>query len=152
MSSGTISCGAIVTGSITSKSDLSIGTFSWPISIPSAIGSVLKTDSDGNLSFEELNVRVAIPATDTAYQATASNDIIAVTGSLATTITLPLVSEKQVGDLIYISKEVSGNGVVTVVPNLTDGSLISGNASATLSASYGSFRIYTNGINWFALF
>ena len=152
ISSGKISCGSIITNSITSDATLSIGTFNWPTSLP-ATGAVLKTDNSGNLTFEQLNVRVAIPAIDNSYQAAASNDIIAITGTLATTITLPLVSEKQVGDLIYISKEVVGNSVITIIPNPLDTTVfISGNTSATLSASYGSFKIYTNGVNWFALF
>ena len=153
ISSGKISCGSIITNSITSDSTLSIGTFNWPTSLPATAGAVLKTDNSGNLTFEQLNVRIAIPEIDTSYNVASSIDIVAITGTLATTVVLPLVSEKQVGDLIYISKEVSGNSVITVIPNPLDTTVfISGNTSATLSASYGSFKIYTNGVNWFALF
>ena len=47
-------------------------------------------------------------------------------------------------------KEVAGSSVITIVPFGTE--LISGNTTATLTSSYGSMKIYTNGTNWFALY
>jgi hypothetical protein len=147
---GTISCGSIVTNNISGgEATLQIGTFTWPSTTPST-GTVLKTDGSGNLSFESANVRSEIDPTATTYAARISDDIVAVTGTLATTITLPDPSLKPVGDLVYVVKEVAGTSIVTIVPFGTE--LISGNTSSTLSASYGSVKIYTNGINWFALF
>lgn len=147
--SGKISCGTIVTDSISSSSTLQIGNFSWPTSTPES-GTVLKTSGNGTLSFEPSNVRTAVDSLATTYSITSTDDIVAITGTLDTTLTLPDPTLKTVGDLIYIVKEVSGASVITVVPFGTE--LISGNSSATLSASYGSFKLYTNGVNYFALY
>ena len=147
--SGTVSCENVVTSSVSTTSTLTIGNFQWPTSLPSS-GAVLKTDGTGNLTFEPQNVRVALLPTDTSYAITATDDIIAITGSLATTLTLPDPALKTVGDLIYIVKEVSGVSVITIVSFGAE--LVSGNASATLTASFGSVKLYTNGTNWFALF
>ena len=147
---GSISCGTIITGSISSPSTtLQIGNFSWPTTVPES-GTVLKTSGTGSLSFEPSNLRTAIPETDTTYQITSTDDIVAITGTLDTVLTLPDPASKTVGDLIYVVKEVSGSSLITVNPFSTE--LISGNSSATLSSSYGSFKLYTNGINWFALY
>lgn len=147
--SGKISCGTIVTDSISSSSTLQIGNFSWPTGTPNS-GTVLKTSGNGTLSFEPSNVRTVVDSLATTYSITSTDDIVAITGTLDTTLTLPDPTLKTVGDLIYIVKEVSGASVITVVPFGTE--LISGNSSATLSASYGSFKLYTNGVNYFALY
>lgn len=147
--SGTISCGNVVTSSISTTSTLTIGNFQWPTTLPS-VGSVLKTNGVGGLTFEPSNVRTEILNTDTAYTISATDDIVSITGTLATTLTLPDPSLKTVGDLIYIVKEVAGSSVITIVPFGTE--LISGNTTATLTSSYGSMKIYTNGTNWFALY
>lgn len=147
--SGLISCGSLVTSSISTTSTLTIGNFEWPTVLPSN-GSVLKTNGAGGLTFEPANVRQELLTTDTSYTITATDDIVAVTGTLATTLTLPDPTLKTVGDLIYIVKEVSGLSIITIVPFGTE--LISGNASATLTASYGSVKLYTNSVNWFALY
>ena len=147
--SGKISCGTIVTNSISSSTTLQIGNFNWPTDPPQS-GTVLKTSGDGSLSFEPSNVRTTIDSAVTTYSIQESDDIVAITGTLDTTLTLPDPSSKTVGDVIYIVKEVAGSSVITVVPFGTE--LISGNSSATLSASYGSFKLYTNGINYFALY
>lgn len=147
--SGTISCGKIVTTEISSTSNLQIGLFSWPSATPSP-GTVLKTDGSGNLTFESVNVRSVIDSLATTYTITITDDIVAITGTLATTITLPDPTTKNVGDLIYIVKEVAGASIITIIPFGTE--LISGNSSATLTSSFGSVKIYTNGTNWFALF
>lgn len=150
--SGTISCNAIVTSSVSNSvggGDLQIGTFTWPSDTPSS-GQTLTTDGSGKLSFREKNSRVAVAPTSTAYSVDTTTDIVAITGTLATTLTLPDPSTKAVGDLIYVVKEVSGTSVVTILPFGPE--LISGNSSTTLVNSFGSVKIYTNGTNWFALF
>lgn len=145
-----ISCNEIVTSKVSStSSNLQIGSFSWPSTAPTA-GSVLKTDGAGNLTFETSNNRSAIGTAATAYTIISTDDIVAITGTLDTTITLPDPSTKVVGDMIYIVKEVAGSSVITVVPFGSE--LISGSSSVTISDPYGSFKIYTNGTNWFALF
>lgn len=148
--SGTISCGSLVTSSISTTSTLMIGNFEWPTALPTNDGSVLKTSSTGSLTFEPSNVRTEILATDTAYSIGETDDIVAITGTLATTLTLPDPTLKTVGDLIYVVKEVAGLSIITIVPFGTE--LISGNSSTTLTSSYGSVKIYTNGTNWFALY
>lgn len=148
--SGTISCGKLITSEISSStSTLQIGSFTWPAETP-ASGTVLKTDGTGSLTFESINVRYALGTSDTSYTVTTNDDIVAITGSLETTINLPDPSTKAIGDLIYIVKEVSGTSIITILPFGTE--LISGGSSATLSSSYGSVKIYTNGVNWFALY
>lgn len=147
--SGTISCGSLVTSSISTTSTLTIGIFEWPTALPSS-GAVLKTSGTGSLTFEPSNVRAELLTTDTAYSIGETDDIVAITGTLATTLTLPDPTLKTVADLIYVVKEVSGLSIITIVPFGTE--LISGNSSATLTSSYGSVKLYTNGINWFALY
>ena len=150
--SGTISCSAIVTSSVSTAagaSDLKIGSFNWPSERP-ATGQILSTDGSGNLKFSEQNSRVAVDPASTSHSIDSTSDIVAITGTLATTLTLPDPSTKTVGDLIYVVKEVSGTSVVTIVPFGSE--LISGNSSTTLVNSFGSVKIYTNGTNWFALF
>ena len=147
--SGTISCGKLITSEISSTSTLQIGSFTWPSESP-ASGTVLKTNGTGGLTFESINVRTALQTTDTSYTININDDIVAITGTLETTLTLPDPSTKAVGDLIYIVKEISGTSTITILPFGTE--LISGDSSAVLSSSYGSVKIYTNGINWFALY
>ena len=145
-----ITCTEIITSKVSSSnSTLQIGSFAWPSTTP-APGSVLKTDGAGNLTFEESNIRTVVDPAATTFTIGSSDDIVAITGTLDTTLTLPDPSTKTVGDLIYVVKEVDGPSVITVVPSGTE--LISGGASTTLSDPYGSFKIYTNGTNWFALF
>ena len=150
--SGKISCGKVVTASIlpTSPSvSLKIGNLDWPTSAPSS-GTVLKAAGDGSLVFEPSNVRAVVDAAQTTYDIQPTDDIVAITGSLETTLRLPDPLSKTVGDLIYVVKEVSGTSTVTVVPFSNE--LISGKSTATLRASFGSFKLYTNGVNYFALF
>lgn len=150
--SGKISCGRVITASISPASTsttLQIGNFNWPSSAPSS-GTVLKTAGDGSLTFEPSNVRAVVSATSTTYDIQPTDDIVAITGTQETTLKLPDPALKTVGDLIYVVKEVSGTSTVTVVPFGTE--LISGKSSATLRASFGSFKLYTNGVNYFALF
>ncbi|CAM9704297.1 unnamed protein product [Ectocarpus sp. 6 AP-2014] len=104
----------------------------------------------GNLTFEEANVRSSIDASSASYAIGPSDDIVAITGTLDTNVTLPDPTTKTIGDMIYIVKEVDGSSVITVLPFGSE--LISGGTSTTLDTPYGSFRIYTNGTNWFALF
>lgn len=119
-----ILCNEVVTSKVTSStSTLTIGTFVWPSAAPTP-GSILKTDGSGNLTFESSNVRSVVDPASTTFTVGASDDIVAVTGTLDTTITLPDSSTKTVGDMIYIVKEVDGASV----------------------------KVYTNGTNWFALF
>ena len=148
--SGKISCGKVVTASVLpSGTNLKIGNFDWPSSVPSS-GTVLKTAGDGSLTFEPSNVRAVVGSTNTTYDIQPSDDIVAIVGTLETTVRLPDPALKTVGDLIYVVKEVSGTSTVTVVPFGTE--LISGASTATLRASYGSVKLYTNGVNYFALF
>jgi len=146
--SGTITSDAVVTSTISSSSNLQIGSFTWPSAAPSS-GQVLKTDDSGNLSFRSVNTRIAIGALVTTDTIDVLTDIVAITGTLATSLTLPDPSTKSVGDIIHIVKEVSGASIITISPFSTE--LISGNASSTLSTSYGSMKVYTNGIDWFEL-
>ena len=146
---GTISFGKLVTSSISSNTTLQIGSFTWPTE-PPATGTVLKTSGTGSLTFESVNVRSALGTTDTSYTVLINDDIIAITGTLDTTINLPDPSTKAIGDIIYVVKEVAGNSKITILPFGTE--LISGGSSSELSSSYGSVKIYTNGINWFALY
>ncbi len=150
--SGKISCGKVITASILpspNSANLQIGNFNWPTETPSS-GTVLKTGGDGSLTFEPSNVRAVVEPTATTYDIQVGDDIVAITGTLETTLRLPDPALKTVGDLIYVVKEVSGTSSVTVVPFGTE--LISGKSFATLKASFGSFKLYTNGINYFALF
>jgi len=148
--SGTISCGKIITDEIeSSTSSLKVGSFVWPSEAP-APGTVLKTDSLGNLTFESINVRSEVGELETSYDVSISSDIVAITGTLDTTLNLPDPTTKTVGDIIHVVKEVSGTSIITILPFGTE--LVSGNPSVELSSSYGSVKIYTNGINWFALF
>lgn len=150
--SGKISCGKVVTASIfpaSTSTSLQIGNFSWPTNSPSS-GTVLKTAGDGSLTFEPSNVRAVVSPTATSYDIQPSDDIVAITGTLETTLKLPDPASKTVGDLIYVVKEVAGTSNVTVVPFGSE--LISGKSSAILRASFGSFKLYTNGTNYFALF
>ena len=145
-----ILCNEVVTSKVTSStSTLTIGTFVWPSTAPTP-GSILKTDGSGNLTFESSNVRSVVDPASSTFTVGASDDIVAVTGTLDTTITLPDPSTKTVGDMIYIVKEVDGASVITISPS--GGELVSGSPTAALSAAYGSVRLYTNGTNWFALF
>ncbi len=144
-----VACNEIVTSKVSnSSSTLQIGTFTWPSDAPPP-GSVLKTDGSGNLAFEVPNSRSVVDPLATSYTIGTSDDIVAVTGTLDTTLTLPDPSTKTVGDLIYVVKEVGGASVVTIEPSGSE--LISGGPSTTLSVPYGSLKIYTNGTNWFAL-
>lgn len=142
-----ISCPTLVTSRVTSAaSSIQIGGFTWPSSAPVA-GSVLKTDGVGNLSFEPSNSRSTVDAA--SYTILSSDDIVAVTGTVDTTLTLPDPTSKTTGDMIRIVKEVGGSSVVTVVPHGTE--LVSGGSSAVLSQPYDSMKVYTNGTDWFAL-
>lgn len=145
-----ISCPTLVTSRVTSAaSNIQIGAFTWPSAAPVA-GSVLKTDGLGNLSFEVPNVRSAVDPASAAYTILATDDIVAVTGTLDTTLTLPDPSLKVTGDMISVVKEVGGTSTVTVQPFGTE--LVSGGSTAVLSQPYGSLKIYTNGANWFVLY
>lgn len=148
--SGKVSCGKVVASKILPRSKkLQIGNLTWPTEAPKC-GTVMKTSADGSLVFEPSNVRAVVDPSDTYYGILPTDDIVAVTGSLDTTLKLPDPKTKTVGDLIYIVKEVAGASAVTVVPYGTE--LISGRTSAKLLASYGSFKLYTNGTNYFALY
>lgn len=108
-----ITCNEIITSKVSSSnSTLQIGSFVWPSTTP-ASGSVLKTDGAGNLTFEEINIRSVVDPVATTYTIGTSEDIVAITGTLDTTLTLPDPSTKTVGDLIYIVKEVDGFSVIT---------------------------------------
>ena len=134
--------------SITSDTgDIQIGSFSWPATA-SISSSVLKTDGVGGLTFEPAIVRSVV--TTSTYTITTSDDIVALSVAQATTLTLPDPTLKNEGDLIYVVKEISGTDVITILPFGTE--LISGASSATLSFSYGTVKLYTNNVNWFALF
>ena len=144
-----ISCDSIVTSRVTSAtSSIQIGLFTWPSTTPLS-GSVLKTDGVGNLTFDVPNVYTAVDTASSAYAISTSDDIVAVAGTLDTTLTLPDPSSKVVGDMIVVVKEGGGENNVIVVPFGTE--LLSGGSSAVLSQPYGSFKIYTNGTDWFAL-
>lgn len=150
--SGTISCGTVITDAIVpspASTNLQIGNFNWPSDAPSS-GTVLKTAGDGSLTFEPSNIRAVVSAAASTYTIQPTDDIVAITGTLETTLTLPDPTVKTVGDLIYVVKEVSGTSTVTVVPFGTE--LISGKSTATLTVSFGSFKLYTNGVKYFALF
>lgn len=126
-----ISCDAIVTSRVTSAtSSIQIGLFTWPSAAP-APGSVLKTDGIGNLVFEPPNVHSTVDPESSAYTISSSDDIVAVTGSLDTTLTLPDPASKVTGDMILVVKEGGGSNTVTVVPFGTE--LVSGTSSAVLS-------------------
>ena len=145
-----ITCSAIVTSKVTSAtSSIQIGSFTWPSAAPIP-GSVLKTDGSGNLVFEASNVRSTVDPLSTAYIIDSSDDIVAITGTLNTTLTLPNPASKSVGDMIEVVKEVDGSSTVTVVPFASEH--ISGASSAVLSQPYGSVKMYTNGTDWFALY
>ncbi|CAN0368597.1 unnamed protein product [Ectocarpus sp. 6 AP-2014] len=145
-----VSVNEIVTSKISNSSSvLQIGPFNWPNTAPIP-GSTLKTDGMGNLTFEEPNVRSSIDASSASYAIGPSDDIVAITGTLDTNLTLPDPTTKTIGDMIYIVKEVDGASIITVLPFGSE--LISGGTSTTLDTPYGSLRIYTNGTNWFALF
>ena len=140
------------TGTLTLTSnsdDIQIGSFTWPTIATTTDGSVLKTDSSGGLSFEPATIRSEV--TGTTYSIATNDDIVALTIDQATTLTLPNPLLKNIGDLIYCVREVAGTTVTTIVPE-TVGTLINGETSVTMSFSFGSVKIYTNGINWFALF
>jgi len=133
--------------SITSDTgDIQIGSFSWPTAA-STTSSVLKTDGAGGLTFEPATIRSVV--TGTTYTITPNDDIVAISVAQDTTLTLPDPTLKNEGDMIYVVKEISGTDVITILPFGTE--LISGGSSATLTFSYGSLKIYTNNINWFAL-
>lgn len=145
-----ISCPTLVTSRVTSAaSNIQIGAFTWPSAAPVA-GSVLKTDGLGNLSFEVPNVRSVVDPASPTYTILETDDIVAVTGTLDTTLSLPDPSLKVTGDMVSVVKEVGGSSTVTVQPFGTE--LVSGGSSAVLSQPYGSFKLYTNGTNWFALY
>ena len=144
-----IICDEIVTSKVSSTSSLKIGLFTWPSVTPTA-GSVLKTDGEGNLQFQETNTRTVVDQLSTSHTIDIDSDIIAITGTLDTTLTLPDPSTKTIGDMIYIVKEVDGTSVITILPFASE--LISGATSAILSDAYGTVKIYTNGTAWFALF
>lgn len=145
-----ISCPTLVTSRVTSAaSNIQIGGFTWPSDAPLP-GSVLKTDGLGNLSFEAPTVRSVVDANSAAYTILPSDDIVAVTGTLDTTLTLPDPASKVTGDMIFVIKEVGASSVITVVPFGNE--LVSGGSSAVLSEPFGSLKVYTNGTNWFALY
>lgn len=152
--SGRVSCGRVVVGRIEPMSDrkLQIGSLTWPSEVPNngTTTAVLKTAADGSLTFEPSNVRVVVDAKAKHYDIQDHDDIVAITGTLDTTLRLPDPKTKIVGDLIYIVKEVPGTSTVTVVPH--DKEHISGKSSVKMFASYGSFKLYSNGTNYFALF
>jgi len=143
-----ILCEEIVTTKLSTSGTLQIGIFTWPSGTPPA-GSVLKTDGAGNLVFQEINIRTPVDALATTYTIGITEDIVAITGTSDTTLTLPDPSTKTVGEMIYIVKEVAGSSVITINPFGTE--LISGNGSYTFFASYGSARLYTNGTNWYVV-
>lgn len=145
-----ISCPTLVTSRVTSAaSNIQIGAFTWPSSAP-VPGSVLKTDGLGNLSFEVPNVRSTVDPASATYTISKTDDIVAVTGTLDTTLTLPDPVSKVTGDMITVVKEVGGSSVITIVPHGTE--LVSGSSSAALTQAYGSCKIYTNGTNWYVLY
>lgn len=145
-----ITCSAIVTSRVTSAtSSIQIGAFTWPSAAP-VPGSVLKTDGLGNLTFEASNVRSTVDPASAAYVVSPSDDTVAITGTLDTTLTLPNPASKVTGDMILVVKEVGGSSTITVVPFGSE--LVSGGSSAVLSQPYGSFKIYTNGTDWFSLY
>ena len=146
--SGTISCGKMVTEEVSSDNTLKIGTSTWPSGTPSS-GSIMKIDGSGNIIFERTNIRSDVGSLSTTYSISTSDDIVAITGLLDTTITLPDPSTKVMGDFIYIVKEVSGTSIITVVPFGSE--TISGGSDLTFSNSYGAVKIYTNGTDWFSL-
>lgn len=143
-----ILCEEIVTTKLSTSGTLQIGIFTWPSGTPPA-GSVLKTDGAGNLVFQEINIRTPVDALATTYTIGITEDIVAITGTLNTTLTLPDPSTKTIGETIYIVKEVAGTSVITINPFNTE--LISGNATYTFSDAYQSVRLYTNGTNWFII-
>ena len=146
-----ISCPTLVTSRVTSAaaSNIQIGGFKWPSEAPLP-GSVLKTDGFGNLSFEAPTVRSVVDANSAAYNILPSDDIVAVTGTLDTTLSLPDPASKVTGDMLFIMKEVAASSIITIVPFGDE--LVSGGSSAVLSEPFGSVKVYTNGINWFALY
>jgi len=146
--SGTITCDSVTTSSISSSSDIQIGSYIWPSTAPTS-GQLMVTDGSGNLTFTYKNSRVAIGSLVTTHATDVSSGIVSVTGTLATTVTLPDPTLKIVGDVIHIVKEVSGASVVTISPFSTE--LISGSTSDTISASYGTVKVYTNGTDWFKI-
>jgi len=146
--SGTITCDSVTTSSITSSSDIQIGSYIWPSTSP-IDGQIMTTDGSGNLACVYKNTRVAIGALITTHAIDVSSGIVSITGTLATTVTLPNPALKIVGDIIHIVKEVSGTSVITISPFSSE--LISGSASDTISASYSSIKVYTNGTDWFKI-
>lgn len=141
-------CDEIITTKLSTSGTLQIGIFTWPTGSPPN-GSVLKTDGLGNLIFQEINIRIPIDPLLTTHSIGITSDIVAITGTLDTTLTLPDPSTKTVGEMIYITKEISGTSVITINPFSTE--LISGNATYTFFGEYGSVRMYTNGTNWFVV-
>lgn len=145
-----ISCDSIVTSRVSSAtSNIQIGSFTWPSSAP-VPGSILKTDGFGNLTFEVQNVHTSVDPASSAYAINTSDDIVAVAGTLDTTLTLPDPASKATGNIIHVVKEGGGANTITIQPSGTE--LVSGGSSAVLSQPYGSCKIYTNGSDWFALF
>ena len=145
-----ISCPTLVTSRVMSAaSHIQIGGFTWPSEAPLP-GSVLKTDGLGNLSFEAPTVRSVVASDSAAYTILPSDDIVAVTGTLDTTLSLPDPASKVTGDMIFIVKEVDASSTITITPFGNE--LVSGGSSVVLSEPFGSLKVYTNGINWFALY
>lgn len=152
---GTIYMGSINVTSIASEASLSItsstgniqlGLYTFPSEAPTE-NTVLVTDATGNLSFAPRNTRTGVTAT--SYTITADDDIVAITVAQGTTLTLPDPSTKTIGDIVYVVKEVAGTDQITISPSGSE--LISGQASYSFSAEYGTTKIYTNGTDWFLL-
>lgn len=128
--------------------DIQIGTFAWPTLSSATEGSVLKTNGSGSLSFEPFQIRSVV--TTTAYTIAADDDIVAITIAQPATLTLPDPALKNEGNMIYVVKEIGGTDEITILPFGTE--LISGEGSTILSFSFGTVKLYTNKVNWFALF
>jgi len=143
---GSISCSNVTTTVINpSGSKIKIGPLTWPSS--SSTPGDLVTDGVGNVAISPVFPRVVIDPTETTYSISPVEEIVAIVGTNATTLTLPDPSTKDVGYILYIVKETDSTNVITIVPFGTE--LIIGETSVEISNGYSSIALYTDGTNWF---
>jgi hypothetical protein len=102
--------------------------------------------TEGTAGAQHINRKAIANA---AYTVLETDHLVALTGATAPrTFTLPTAVGNA--ELVFIFKDETGNAAthnITVDGNASE--TIDGAATKVISANYGTFRIYSDGANWF---
>jgi len=131
-------------------------TYTWPASQASSYGQVL-TNKSGTLSWSNTDAGPVVLTTSLSSSANYSSGTYTVQSTDyiigcdidGITVSLPSCSSVGAGKT-YIIKDQAGSASssnITISPSGTQ--KIDGQSSRTLTVSYGSVRIYTDGSNWY---